>query len=87
MRSLTIKNYLIDLKANVIKLKQITDFSKYHLLKFLSTNVEFLGKVLSCSDVCFECDNNSKFCFYCALLKLKAFSNSSAVITLVLIKP
>lgn len=82
MYSLTIKDYLIDLKANIIKLKQITDFSKYHLLKFLSTHVEFLGKVLSCSDACFERDNNSKFCFYYALLKLKAFSNYTQFITI-----
>ena len=70
-----LRDFIEDLKCNVRLLLNTNDFSRYHLLSFGVSKVEFLGKVLLCSDSALDKENNSKFSFFYAILKLKAFSS------------
>lgn len=69
-----LREFIEDLKTNVKLLLNTNDFSRYHLLSFGASKIEFLGKVLLCSDSAFNHKSNSKFSFFYAILKLHAFS-------------
>ena len=69
-----LREFIEDLKSNVKLLLNTNNFSRYHLLSFSVSKVEFLGKVLLCSDSAFNKRGNSKYSFFYAILKLQAFS-------------
>jgi len=77
-----IETFLKDLKNNIQILQNVPNFSAYHFLSMLSSEVEFLGKILCCCDSVFGKEGISRFTFSYAILKLNAFKDYQQFISI-----
>jgi len=82
---MTFKEYIKDLCDNIEIMfnaeREIDNeprkFSPYHFIKYVSNDIEFLGKCLIASDEMFNNSENgySRYCFNYAILKLDSFKD------------
>lgn len=82
---MTFKEYIKDLCDNIEMMfnaeREIDNeprkFSPYHFIKYVSNDIEFLGKCLLASDKMFNNSENgySRYCFNYAILKLDSFKD------------